>query len=180
MDTHIDHVQSLLSISHPALDGLQSTCLSEPSGCQFTGTPNGPFVQIMNLAGNHWICVSNVECLVGHVNVFDSIYSGRTTKLMKQQIVWLLYSSDESITLAWPNIKQQTGSSDCGLFAIANATVICSGVDPTSQDWDQPEMRQHLVKCFQAGYIEMFPTATAAKPNQDGGNNGGSGNLLQM
>ena len=92
------------------------------------------------------------------------MYSSRTTKLMKQQIAWLLYSSDESITLAWPNIKQQTGSSDCGLFAMANDTSICSGVDPTSHDWDQTEMRQHLVKCFKAGYMEMFPTETAAKP----------------
>ena len=83
---------------------------------------------------------------------------------MKQEIAWLLYSSDESITLAWPNIKQQTGTSDCGLFAIANATSICCGVDPTSQDWDQPDKRQHLVKCFQVGYMEMFPTATEAKP----------------
>ena len=103
-----------------------------------------------------------VGCLAGHINVFDSTNTGRTTKLLKQQIVWLLYSSDDSITLAWPNIKQQTGSSDCGLFA--TATAICCGVDPTSQDWDQSEMRQHLVKCFKAGYMEMFPTATAAKP----------------
>ena len=34
-DMHIDHVQALLSISHPAVDGLQSTCPFEPSGCQF-------------------------------------------------------------------------------------------------------------------------------------------------
>ena len=123
-----------------------------------------PLVQILNLAGNHWICVSNVGCLAGHVNVFDSTNIGRTTKLLKQQIAWLLYSSDDSITLVWPNIKQQTGSSDCGFFAIANATAICSGVDSTSQDWDQPEMERHLVKCFQAGYMEMSPTATAEKP----------------
>ena len=29
-----------VSISHPAVDGLQSTCLFEPSGCQFIGIPN--------------------------------------------------------------------------------------------------------------------------------------------
>ena len=125
---------SLTKHIHPAVDGLQSTYLFEPSGCLFIGTPNDPFVQILNLAGNHWICVSNVGCLAGHVNVFDSMYSGRTTKVLKQQIVWLLYSSDESITLVWPNIKQQTGSSDCGLFAIANSPAICCGVDPTSPD----------------------------------------------
>ena len=83
----MDHVQALLSISHPAVDGLQSLCLFGESGCQFIRTPNDPFVQIMNLARNHWIYVSNVVCLVGHINVFDSTNTGRTTKLMKQQIV---------------------------------------------------------------------------------------------
>ena len=71
-DTHIDNVQALLSTSHPAVDGLQPSCLFEASGCQFIGTPNGPFVQILNLAGNHWICLSNVGCNAGHINVFYS------------------------------------------------------------------------------------------------------------
>ena len=74
-ETHIDHVQALLSTSHPAVDGLQPSCLFEPSGCQFIGTPNGPFVQILNLAGNHWICLSNVGCNAGHINV---LYSANT------------------------------------------------------------------------------------------------------
>ena len=69
----IYHAPALLSIPpHPAVYGLQSLCLFAASGCQFIGTSNGPFVQILDLAGNHWICVSNVGCLAGHVNVFDS------------------------------------------------------------------------------------------------------------
>ena len=102
--------------------------------------------------------MSNVGCLTGHINVIDSTNTGQTTELLKQ------YTSDDSITLAWPNINDQTGGSDCGLFTIANATATCCGDDPTSQLWDQPEMRQHLVKCFKVGYMEMFKTATAAKP----------------
>ena len=36
----------------------------------------------------------------------------------------------------WPKIKKLTGSSDCGLYTVTNATAICYGVDPTSQDCD--------------------------------------------
>ena len=35
-DTHIDNIQALLSILHPAVDGLKSTALSEASNCQLT------------------------------------------------------------------------------------------------------------------------------------------------
>ena len=166
------------------------SCLShvipgQPVSCQFIGTPWGPFVQTVNFAGNHWICLSNARCLDGHTNVFDSTYTGRTTKLMNQPSSLLLYRSNDMITMTWVNIKKQTGSSDCGLFTIANATAICCGVDPTlrlgstSHDAASHEMFQgwlhrdgstspdvsrlvtwrwfHLTRCFKAGYMEMVP-----------------------
>jgi len=40
--------------------------------------------------------------------------------------------------------QQQTGSDDCGLFAIANATAVCLGIDPRKCQFDQG-----AAKCFE-------------------------------
>jgi len=64
------------------------------------------------------------------------------------QICWLLYAMEDHIQMKWPVIKKQRGSNDCGLFAVASATAFCFGMDPTTQDWDQEAMRQHIARCF--------------------------------
>ena len=46
-------------------------------------------------------------------------------------------------------------SSDCGLLAIANATAICSGVDPTSQDRDQPEMKNYFTYFYSTSQVQF-------------------------
>ena len=51
----------------------------------------------------------------------------------------------------------QYGSSDCGLFSIAFATAIALGNNPATFHFKQSEMRQHLIKCFDAGAMTMFP-----------------------
>ena len=48
----------------------------------------------------------------------------------------------------------QSGSYDCGLFAIAFATALAHGCNPGS--YDQQNMRQHLSRCLQNKKMEMF------------------------
>ena len=115
-------------------------------------TPNGQFVQIVNIAGE-----------AGHINMYLTPCTlAETPKLLKQQIA-ALYSTDDKLTTTRPKIKN-SGYGECGLFAIANGTTTCV-VDPTSQDWDQLVMWRHLGRCFEAGHMEMIPTATAGKPH---------------
>ena len=51
----------------------------------------------------------------------------------------------DTITISHRNVQWQSGSSDCGLFAVAFATAICAGCDPASSVFDQTSMRQHLL-----------------------------------
>ena len=44
--------------------------------------------------------------------------------------------------------------SECGLFAIANATALCGGLDPHLQNFEQSKMREHLTKCFLKNRLE--------------------------
>ena len=51
--------------------------------------------------------------------------------------------------------QKQKGVTDCGLFAIANATAIAHGKNPTQ--FKQDFMRAHLLDCFDQKHMSLFP-----------------------
>ena len=55
-------------------------------------------------------------------------------------------------------ITKQVGSNDCGLYAIAVATLLAHDVDPTTVIFEQNEMRSHLAECFMRQRMKLFPT----------------------
>jgi len=55
--------------------------------------------------------------------------------------------------------KQETGA-ECGLYAVANATSIAFGMDPTKLVYNEARMRAHLVHCFSQKDLEPFPLVT--------------------
>ena len=61
-----------------------------------------------------------------------------------------------------PTIKEmschkQLGSADCGVFAIAYAVDILEGNNPERIRYEQIKMREHLVRCLEAGKFTPFP-----------------------
>ena len=46
---------------------------------------------------------------------------------------------------------------DCGIFAVANAYYILSGIDVSSIRIDENKMRMHFLQCFEQGRFELFP-----------------------
>ena len=73
------------------------------------------------------------------------------------------------------DVQRQSGGSDCGLFANANATALFGGLDPYLQNFEQSKMREHLKKCLFRNKLEWFPKSgrrrlgqhrfVATKPN---------------
>lgn len=59
-------------------------------------------------------------------------------------------------------MQQQDGHSDCGVLAIAVATCLSNGQDPTIHRWKQAEMRQHLVNCLESKTMTPFPRSEDA------------------
>ena len=55
------------------------------------------------------------------------------------------------------NIQKQVGGNDCGLFAIAILTCIANSVDVTNIQFDQKQMRSHLIECVAAKKLTLFP-----------------------
>ena len=56
-----------------------------------------------------------------------------------------------------PYIQQQRGLVDCGVFAIAFAVHLALGDDVTRLNFNQGQMRKHLLKCFQEKVMTPFP-----------------------
>ncbi len=63
-------------------------------------------------------------------------------------------------------LLMQSGSNDCGLFAVAFATAIAFGEDPTNIFFDQETMRGHLFKCYNNGFLSPFPVRRNRVPTE--------------
>lgn len=64
----------------------------------------------------------------------------------KETIASLLGTTHKSISLTFIDVQQQSNSYDCGLFALAYASSICDGVDPTTINYKQYNFRPHFLK----------------------------------
>lgn len=165
-DEHIDQSQALLKLSFPDVGGLQPVCVFVAKDCRRISKPTTKFVQMLNVGGNHWITLSTIGCCDEEITVYDSMYSGLgelslpTREIFLKQVCCMLHSSTFRLSIQWADTQKQNGSSDCGLFSIAAATALCNGVKPQECNWDQNEMRQHLVNCFKAKSLELFPVSS--------------------
>ena len=101
---------------------------------------------------NHWVTSA---CFNQEVIVYDSKYNGELLPSLTHQLA-LIYRTmiekeddDRVLYVSVPNIQQQTGADDCGLFAIAFAIhAAAHGNCCPELEFNQAEMRSHLKKCF--------------------------------
>ena len=153
-DKHMEFAQRLLKQQFPSLGGLQSTLLQCRKETQ-KGISRG--VQIVHSRGNHWIVVSTINCKQGEVLVFDSLYTS-IDESTKAIITSVFQAPDNgTLTIRYVNTQKQADTNDCGLFAIASATAIAFGSDPSNHIYHQGEMRSHLHQCFVKGLLTQFP-----------------------
>ena len=139
--------------ANPLVSGLQSVVFGNTMS--FDIEP-GEFVQILHNGHGHWLTISTVGNNHPQVQVYDSAYSCCPT-ICRAQIAALLATMQPAIELQYMDVQMQSGSYDCGLFAIAFATAIVLGKQPGLLLFEQSKMRQHLKKCLEEGTIKMFP-----------------------
>ena len=128
-------------------------------------------VQILHVNGDHWMTVSTVDCTAEEdIIVYDSKYSSlsQETKLLLSQLV---HTDKPTFQIKMANVSKQSGTTGCGLYAIAYATHVAFGRDPCVFIFKQKEMRQHLTVCFEKKELTPFPTTRgkrsvfASRPN---------------
>ena len=151
-DVHITMAQYIVKDQFSNItNGLQSTSYQEK---YHIGHENA--LRIIHTGGNHWSLISTLDCNEDEVKLYDSIYSSVSENTAKA-IAYLLHYQGKAIKVKVMNVKRQIGAQDCGLFALAFLTTICNGEDPTTEVYDQEEMRPHLVNCFERKKMEKFP-----------------------
>ena len=160
-DNIINATQELLRRKYPML-GLQNTLLSYTLAFDVM---TEEFVQVLHSGGNHWLAVSTIGCPPSTVKVYDSLYSELPTQT-KEQICALLVSQEPVIDLIYVTVQSQQNGCDCGLFALAFATALCSGQNPQCLLFKKSVMRAHLLKCLEDEDIKPFPCKTVNRAQQ--------------
>jgi hypothetical protein len=155
-DNIIIAAQELIQKAYPRVAGFQNTNMGETLTFNVMKTE---FVQILHTGHSHWVTVhaTQADCTSGIVNVYDSLHPSLTIKL-KKQIACLLFSDQNEITVNYRYCQFQVGSSDCGLFALAFASILAAQDDPSKYLFDQSAMRRHIHRCLLSGVFNPFPT----------------------
>ena len=151
-DDIINVAQKLLKAQSPALSGFQNV------GCGLTmnfSVETEEFVQIIHTGEGQWVTISTIGTVHPEVVVYDSIYT-TLPMLAKAQIASLLATQQPTIRVKFMDVQMQSGSSDCGLFAIAYATALSFGLPPGMFQFEQPKMHSHLQTCLEEGRMTMF------------------------
>ena len=114
-------------------------------------------MQILHNGHNHWLTISTVGATSPtEVFVYDSLYP-TSSPHVKLQIASLMFSSAKEIRVSFKDVQMQGGGSDCGVFAVAFATAIVLGNDPSCLMFDQPQLRHHLICFFEKQKMTMLP-----------------------
>ena len=101
--------------------------------------------------------VSNIGCSPGTVQVFDSMANKDLPPNAKSQIAAIMCVKDQNIVLQFVSVQKQHGDSDCGVFAIAFATSLCTGHNPAERTYMQDRLRPHLCQCLEERVFTEFP-----------------------
>ena len=116
---------------------------------------SGEFVQNLHAGSDHWVCVSSIGCLPGHVNLYDSFYHVAISQEVEDQTNDLL--GGRLASLQFVSVQQQTNGSHCGVFAIAIATCLALGTNPSHVTFNIQGMPLYLVARFKTEKMSMFP-----------------------
>ena len=151
---HMNAAQILLKSQFSHLGGLQTTL------SQFKPMENlANAIQILHIARNHWSVLTTIDCGPRcQARYYDSLYTHKTCTLDMQLIISKrLLTDSHKLDIEIMKISQQSGNADCGLFAIAIATALAAGSDPTQLVFHQSEMREHLAECLEKKVMKEFP-----------------------
>lgn len=155
-DNIINTYQELLKKENSHIQGWQNTQLGKTLSFKVIDL-SSPFIQVLHVNGNHWITVSNIDCAAGFINVYDSSQKPFLSTNSLNQMCSFLRHPSNAVNFGLVNIQKQLSNSDCGLFALAAATELVYGNHPDKFWFDNDLLRQHVVKCFEAGKAECFP-----------------------
>lgn len=155
-DKHINASHCLLREEFPIVEGLNDSEVLRAAKVQ---APAATDVIQIHRVGQHWLVSAAVR---SQVQVYDSLLPGSCTPLPLRRQLAVVYrrfcrGPDGIFDVQVKCTQKQQRAADCGLFAIANAVSLASGIDPADIQYNQSLMRTHLHTCLTKGRLKMFP-----------------------
>ena len=93
-----------------------------------------------------------------YVNELYEILRTTTERQCADMIKKMEKQWNEEFTRYFKKSVEPNGN-DCGLYAIANATALAFGRDPSKEQYIPSKLREHLLKCLEEKEMRLFPTA---------------------
>ena len=155
-DVEITFAQQLLKAQFKNIRGLESTLLQQKSSSLSKDSIQNRIQILFCKERKHWIMATTINCPQNEVKVYDSLFQYLDRESI--QLVEILFQCDGiDSQIKMSQCRKQMGAKDCGVFAIAFATAIAHGLNPSRQNFNQQAMRGHLVDCFNSKLLTPFP-----------------------
>ena len=112
-----------------------------------------PILQVLHVKQSHWATLYAID---DDISYYDSAYNTCDEATM-EIISQLLRPKTDVMEIKVMNLSKQSGSVDCGLYAIAYLVCLALGTsDPITIVFDQDTLRPQT--CFSEQKITEFPT----------------------
>ena len=109
---------------------------------------------------SHWAATQLIK---SELYLYDSYFSSACTETL-ELLTQLVKTRQSCLRINTMNVHTQTGTIDCGLFAIATVTCLLFDGDPTTVVFDQEALRQHFIKILETNVITLFPILQIRRP----------------
>ena len=146
-DKHVNLAQILLKHQFPKLHGFYSTLLQHKESLKKVTVG----VQIIHI-NYHWLTAAKFSP-DEPLKVYDSVNLSVTN-----EIKYILNNVFEFSEIRMVTMQKQKENNICGLYAIATATALVHGKDPSNLQFKEDQMRNHSCKCLEDGLLSPFPT----------------------
>ena len=158
----LDDFSTLLNLLTPSqLYYSTLTHAGLPEGNRIQAHTNAVQIHYIN---SHFVVSAQTN---GCITVYDSIpSSNRVNELLEQlKILYVsLQNYQNPVNQIRYTIPQNQGTtSDCGVFACANAQLLMSGIDPCTVVLDQSRLRNHVYCCLNRRNVFQLPIISRTK-----------------
>ncbi|KAL5470746.1 hypothetical protein EMCRGX_G028759 [Ephydatia muelleri] len=151
-DMHMEAANVLLREAFPAVDGLQNPIFQQNMSFN---VPSFEFVQCFLVNNNHWLVASNIGEEMDTVCIYDSMQTIPDEECISH-VAKYVQCPNSHITIKVMNVQLQDNAYSCGEFAVAFATSLIYGEDPTHLHYK--ELRSHFKNCIDTFSITPFPS----------------------
>ena len=113
-------------------------------------------MQILHNNDNHWMLAAGGYGQLDGILIYDSLLDA-TPRHTIYAVSQICPEKKDELKVNIMKVQKQKDGFSCGLFAIANATALAFGLNPSEYVYDTTAMQAHFISCCQKRKIEPFP-----------------------